>query len=116
MAEKQPSSVVVRWKSPSAEDCVRIDSIGVPQVEGPWVSIGGDAVKTAQEGKVVFEKAWIDEEKKIMYRQRESREGAYINYQERFINDKGLLVTNVTYTRTTDNVSVKIYVEQKKKE
>jgi len=121
IAEKKPSTIVIKFQDPVNENVIKFDSFGVPQIEGPWVNVGtsesnATVVTTSQEGKPVFEKVWIDEEKKKIIRVRESSEhnGGYINYQERYINAQGLLVTDVVYTRTSDKTVCNVYQEQKR--
>lgn len=121
MAEAKPSTTVIKFQDSINENIVKFNSFGVPQIEGPWVNVGTSesnaiVVPTSQDGKPVFEKVWIDEDKKKIIRVRESSEhnGGYINYQERYINAQGLLITDVVYTRASDKTVCSVYQEQKR--
>lgn len=116
LANAQPFGQIISYKSKDNESEMKIDATGVPANDGPWVVIGGPQSPTKQDGKAVLEKMTWDEENKKLIRIRESTEGGYINYQERYINEQGHLIIDVTYTRTKDNASVKIHIECKRKE
>jgi hypothetical protein len=116
LANAQPFGQIISYKSKDNETEMKIDATGVPANDGPWVVIGGGQSATKQDNKAVLENMIWDEENKKLIRVRESTEGGYVNYQERYINEQGNLVIDVTYTRTKDNESVKIHIECKRKD
>lgn len=78
MADKQPFTNFIYFKDSTNEDCLKMDTKGVPAQEGVWCIIGGEGVETSQEGKAVIESQTWNEEKKSHCRMRESKEGKLI--------------------------------------
>lgn len=94
--ESKPFFNVMQFED-STETKVKLDTLGVPEVYGPYIPVNGEPIEFTHENEFGIEKMWWVEEEQSLYRTRENPKAKVLTTQIRkFVDDNTMNLVSTT--------------------